>query len=403
VTSSHLSHRAVAARIRQDAELSQSFVIMNAIAAVIACYGLLINAAAVVIGGMVIAMLLGPITGIALGLVEGDGQLLRRSVVTEGVGVLIVLVIAYVIGLVHADLPAGSEIVSRTTPTIMDEIIALAGGVAVAYALTTPRVAASIAGVAIATALVPPLAVCGIMLARGQAAPARGALLLYVANFVAMQFAATVVLWLRGYHRHARSHALSLQGRIIGNAVTLGVLVALTAALGVSSYRSIRREALNSQVRTVVAEEVGKLPNVQLVDLTFGVDHNPLALGITVRTPTMPTYTTVVDLQEAIAARLQMPTALNVSVVLTRELSPLVPPTPTPTVTPSTTPTPRPSATATPTPTSTTTATGTVTSTAGSALPASAVAATATAPAAGRLPTVATATSPPRAPSQLPR
>jgi hypothetical protein len=39
---------------------------------VIACYGLFANSPAVVIGAMVVAMLLGPIAGVALGLNESD-------------------------------------------------------------------------------------------------------------------------------------------------------------------------------------------------------------------------------------------------------------------------------------------------------------------------------------------
>src|SRR5665213_3087232 len=45
---------------------------MNALATVIACYSLFANSSAGVIGAMVVAMLLGPIAGVALGLNDGD-------------------------------------------------------------------------------------------------------------------------------------------------------------------------------------------------------------------------------------------------------------------------------------------------------------------------------------------
>ena len=61
---------------------------MNALATIVACYGLLADSTAVVIGAMIIAMLLGPITGIALGLVDGDNQLLKNAFVAEIVGAL---------------------------------------------------------------------------------------------------------------------------------------------------------------------------------------------------------------------------------------------------------------------------------------------------------------------------
>ncbi len=107
MSASPLSHAAVRAHIREEAALTQAFVVMNTLATIIACYGLLTDATAVVIGGMVIAMLLGPITGIALGLVEGDDDLLRRALATEDVGAVLVLAISFGIGRLHAEFPAG--------------------------------------------------------------------------------------------------------------------------------------------------------------------------------------------------------------------------------------------------------------------------------------------------------
>ena len=64
---------------------------MNSLSTIVACYGLIADSTAVVIGAMIIALLLGPITGVALGLVEGDNQLLRKALLTEIAGVLTVL------------------------------------------------------------------------------------------------------------------------------------------------------------------------------------------------------------------------------------------------------------------------------------------------------------------------
>ena len=52
--------------IREFSRPNRTFWLMNALATVIACYGLLSNSAAVVIGAMVVALLLGPIAGVAL-------------------------------------------------------------------------------------------------------------------------------------------------------------------------------------------------------------------------------------------------------------------------------------------------------------------------------------------------
>jgi uncharacterized hydrophobic protein (TIGR00271 family) len=109
---------------------------MNALATVIACYGLFANSAAVVIGAMVVAMLMGPISGVALGLNEGDRPLLWTALFSLTGGIAWVLLIAAVVGLVHQDVPLTDEILSRTDPRLFDLMIALAGGAAGAVAVT---------------------------------------------------------------------------------------------------------------------------------------------------------------------------------------------------------------------------------------------------------------------------
>ena len=112
---------------------------MNILATIIACYGLFANSPAVVIGAMVVAMLLGPIIGIALGVVEADNTTLRKALVSESIGILIVYVTALIIGFVQRDLQVTDEILARTAPNFIDLMIALAGGAAGAYALLSPR------------------------------------------------------------------------------------------------------------------------------------------------------------------------------------------------------------------------------------------------------------------------
>jgi uncharacterized membrane protein len=84
----------------------------------------------VIIGAMLIAMLYGPIVGIALGLAEASLSLLGRSLLSEIAGAAWVWVIGYAIGAASRDIPIGSEILSRTSPNILDLLIALVGGLA---------------------------------------------------------------------------------------------------------------------------------------------------------------------------------------------------------------------------------------------------------------------------------
>jgi uncharacterized hydrophobic protein (TIGR00271 family) len=133
-----LAHReAVRKSIHDSAVFTSAFVTMNALATVIACCGLLEDSPAVVIGAMVIATLLGPISGIALALVDGDYRLLRKALLAEASGAVLVIGVALLIGALHRDGPLTREILSRTRPSLLDLIIALAGGAAGASASST--------------------------------------------------------------------------------------------------------------------------------------------------------------------------------------------------------------------------------------------------------------------------
>lgn len=60
-------HRtAVRFGVAENASFNQAYFVMNVLATIVACYGLLADSAAVVIGAMIIAMLLGPISGMGL-------------------------------------------------------------------------------------------------------------------------------------------------------------------------------------------------------------------------------------------------------------------------------------------------------------------------------------------------
>ena len=92
------------------------------------------------------------------------------------------------------------EIMARTQPTLLDLFIALASGMAGAYALSQKEVSAALPGVAIAAALAPPLSVVGLGLANGNMQAASGALLLFVTNLITISLAGVIIFTLLGIH-----------------------------------------------------------------------------------------------------------------------------------------------------------------------------------------------------------
>ncbi len=202
----------------QASVFSFSFFFMLALAAAIATLGLIANSAPAIIGAMIIAPLMSPIMSLSYGLVVFEKGLILRSIVTVSAGVILVVVLACLITLLFGLRITGSEILNRTTPTLIDLGVAMAAGGAAAFAQTRRSIISSIAGVAIAVALVPPLAVSGIGLALGRKATAEaglslsefglysggtdialGAFLLFLTNFVGIVAVAILVFVFQRY------------------------------------------------------------------------------------------------------------------------------------------------------------------------------------------------------------
>ncbi len=74
---------------------------MNALAAIIAGYGLLADSSAVVIGAMLVAMMLGPISGIALSFIDNRWILFRTSFITLILGLVMIYSIGIILGLIN--------------------------------------------------------------------------------------------------------------------------------------------------------------------------------------------------------------------------------------------------------------------------------------------------------------
>ncbi len=65
-----------------DAGLNLDFLMLTMSSCVIASLGLLMNSAAVIIGAMIIAPLMMPLRALALGALDGDEVIVRRSLST---------------------------------------------------------------------------------------------------------------------------------------------------------------------------------------------------------------------------------------------------------------------------------------------------------------------------------
>jgi len=292
----------VRVRIEANALPSKMYFIMNILSAIIASYGLVTNSAAVVIGAMLVAMMLGPITGIALAIIDHRMPLLRKSLITVIVGVSLVVLVGFIVGWLHKDQPLTAEILSRTQPTSMDLMIALAGGTAGAYAMVSPHLSVAVVGVAVATALVPPLAASGILFANGETQLGLGALLLALTNIIAIQFTNALVLWLLGFRRlvdddYKSSTYLTFLRR---NAVTLLLLGGLGTYLTINLQTNAKQQVFESSVKEAINSYFIDKGNV-LTNTQFDTSEENKVVRAVIRGETTPTSYDVRQIETVIA------------------------------------------------------------------------------------------------------
>lgn len=175
---------------------SLSFYAMLGLSSVIATLGLLSGSAAVIIGAMIIAPLMGSILGIAYAIVVGNRRLLKRSALTTFKGILLSVLAATLITLLFGLTQTNPEILARVRPTLIDLGVALAAGAAGAFATSRRQVENALSGVAISVALVPPLSVIGIGIAWWNPRVAIGASVLFATNLTGIIFSgALIFLW----------------------------------------------------------------------------------------------------------------------------------------------------------------------------------------------------------------
>lgn len=168
----------------------------------IATLGLALNSPAVIIGAMLISPLMGPILASGLALAAGDFVLGTRAAVNLLLSCLVAILFAVVLVTLLPFKEVTAEIAARTQPNTLDLVIALFSGAvgSIAICKEVKGVVTSIPGVAIAVALMPPLCVAGYGIGimgslnfEEGSRIARGGMLLFLTNLVAIIFTAMVV------------------------------------------------------------------------------------------------------------------------------------------------------------------------------------------------------------------
>jgi uncharacterized hydrophobic protein (TIGR00271 family) len=266
----------VDSRIRDAVVFKGTNLWVLMLAIFIASIGLNVNSTAVIIGAMLISPLMGPIMGIGYGAGINDFELIKQGLKNLGIAILIGLLASTLYFMVTPLSEAQSELLSRTTPTIWDVLIALFGGMAGIVAATRKNKTNVIPGVAIATALMPPLCTAGYGIAIGSAHYFFGAFYLFFINCVFIAFSTILLITvLRLPHKNFVSEKTEKTvQRTIFAVVMVTVLPSIYLAYGLVN-EELFKETANKFIRqeyvfdnTFVAKQ-NILPKEKKIEVTL--------------------------------------------------------------------------------------------------------------------------------------
>lgn len=208
---------------KEATELTPTYYGLVALSTIVAIGGMLRDNTAVVIGAMVIAPLIGPNIGLALGTTLGDVALLKRAILSNLAGLAIGLAIAVGAGAILPVDPSVQELALRARIGYPDLVLALAAGAAGAMSFTR-GISASLIGVMVAVALLPPLVAVGLFIGAGEWDRVWNSGLLLLTNVASVNLAAVCTFLLQGL-RPMRWHDEERARKATRLALVLWVLV----------------------------------------------------------------------------------------------------------------------------------------------------------------------------------
>ena len=240
----------------------------------IASIGLNMNSTAVVIGSMLISPLMTPIVGVGFGLAIFDTRLIKQSLKVLFIHILVSLLVSTLYFWISPLSYASSQLIARTSPTIWDVLIAIAGGIAGVIGSRKKEANNIVPGVAIATALMPPICTAGYGLAIGNVRFLFGALYLFSINCVFIMLTNIVGTRIM-MKKSALSSFKELNIKMKIGLISLIVLLVLPA-----SYSAVTL-TMNEKRKQEIKQFVGKeFANYTVINQVYKSKSNELVLTV---------------------------------------------------------------------------------------------------------------------------
>lgn len=288
--------------LRKNSEINSAYVTMMILSTLIATFGLYGNSSPVIIGAMILAPIIAPIVSFSMGMVRYDVLMLKKGFITITTGTMVSLAIAAGVTLIIPLQIITPEIEARLSPTLLDLGIAVASGIAAAYAHAKEGIAKSLAGVAIAVALVPPLAVAGIGLGWMNWEVFSGAILLYATNLAGIIMFAGLTFLLLGYAPFKRAK--------MGLIYTLVIIGLVTIPLTLSFGRIMKEAQITKALEGITIDEIV----LRDVKIRFGT---PLVVSLKLVGNEAMEPDKIAEIKHKIEQKIEQPVVLEVVSAIT--------------------------------------------------------------------------------------
>ena len=270
------SYEEIDASIKAGSRVKGTNMCILILAIIIASIGLNMNSTAVIIGAMLISPLMGGIMAIGYGIATND---LKRAL---GAGArlffqVVICIIASTLYFVISPIStAHSELLARTSPTIWDVLIAIAGGLAGIIGTTRKEKTNVIPGVAIATALMPPLCTAGYGIATLQWNFFIGALYLFFINSFFICLTSVIMLKIMRVPCKAFIDKKA-EFRLHRNMVILSIITVIPSVI--LAVQIVSESIVESNINSFLENEFN-FKSTQLVQYEYDKETNELEVAL---------------------------------------------------------------------------------------------------------------------------
>ncbi len=282
---------------------------------ILATFGLLTNSNPVIIWAMLIAPLLQPIQALSFAIATWRLSLYWKSLKFLWLSILFAIVWSFVL---TSLVPFGwltSEILARTTPTVLDLWVAFASGIIAFLVLGYKKLSGTIVGAAIAASLLPPLCATWIWFKFVNWSVAWWTFLLFLANLVAIIFAGLLMFRLYKFKATRKEWKDRKMYQLIIMIVTA---ILISVPLWMSMKTITQDISVKNDIETSLNTTLPTIdPHIQLVSFTKKEKTDKMDISIIMKVPDWKNIT-IEDksvISKHLASILQSPVDVTIEVI----------------------------------------------------------------------------------------